>query len=90
MEHKPALYALIDLHARIGGRIKDNIKEAAKLRQDMKHVEAVLHLLDPAFNARRIAARRKNNENPWFKRGTIFRAVLARLRVFAVRVSRKC
>src|SRR5688572_6580423 len=80
MEHKPALYALIRLHAELGGRIKDNEKEAEKLRADMVHVEAVLHMLEPGFNARRIAARRKYWENPWFKRGTIFRAVLDTLR----------
>ena len=76
MEHKPALYALIRLHADLGGRIKQNAKEATKLRT----VEAVLKLLQPDFNARRIAARRKNNPNPLFKRGTIFRAVLDVLR----------
>src|SRR5687768_10559896 len=80
MEHKPALYALIRLHAELGGRIKDNQKEGEKLRADMVHVEAVLHILEPGFNARRIAARRKRRENPWFKRGTIFRAVLDTLR----------
>lgn len=80
MEHKPALYALIDLHAELGGKIKDNKREALQLRTDMKHVERVLHLLQPGFNARAIAPRRRNNKNPWFKRGTIFRAVLDVLR----------
>jgi hypothetical protein len=47
-----------------------------KLRADMKHVEAVLDLLQPGFNARRIASRRKYNPNPLFKKGTTFRAVL--------------
>ena len=76
----PAVYALLKLHAELGGRINDNKREAAKLRANMKHVEAVLHLLKPDFNARRIAARRKNNPNPLFRRGTIFRAVLEALR----------
>ena len=80
MEFQPALYALIKLHAEIGGRIKDNKKEAKRLVEDMKHVEAVLHLLEPGFNARRIAAKRKFNPNPLFRRGTVFRAVLETLR----------
>ena len=32
MEHKPALYALIKLHAELGGRIKQNATQAAMLR----------------------------------------------------------
>ena len=46
----------------------------------MRHVEHVLKLLEPSFNVRRIAARRKRRENPLFRRGTIFRAVLDVLR----------
>lgn len=80
MEHKPALYALIRLHADLGGKIKDNASEARKLRQDMKHVEAVLQLLEPGFNTNAIAARRKNKPNPLFKWGSITRAMFAILR----------
>ena len=80
MEHNPAVYALLKLHAELGGRIKENKREAEKLRADMKHVEAVLHLLQPGFNARQIAPRRRYNPNPLFKRGHVFRAVLDLLR----------
>jgi hypothetical protein len=76
----PAVYALLKLHAELGGKINDNKRQAAKLRSDMKHVEAVLHLIEPGFNARRIAPRRRYNPNPLFRRGTIFRAVLDVLR----------
>ncbi len=69
-----------NLHAELGGRIKQNAKEAAKLRADMKHLEAVLHLLQRGLNARRITSRRKYNPNPLFKRGTVFRAALEVLR----------
>ena len=79
-QHSPAGYALMKLHAELGGRIMDNRREAVKLRADMRHVEAVMHLLEPGFNARAIAPRRRNTINPWFKRGTIFRAVLAVLK----------
>jgi hypothetical protein len=80
MEHKPALYALIKPHADLGGRIKQNRTEVKILRRDMVHVEAVLKMLDPGFSVRSIAARRKNNPTPLFKRGTLFRAVLGVLR----------
>ncbi|MEP5514806.1 MAG: hypothetical protein ABJP87_07675 [Bauldia litoralis] len=64
------------LHAELGGKIKDNQREAVKLRADMKHVEAVLHLVKPGFNARQIAPRRRYNPNPLFKRGHVFRAAI--------------
>jgi len=36
-------------------------------------------MLDPAYNVRRIAVRRRK-PNPWFKRGTVFRAAVDALR----------
>jgi hypothetical protein len=47
------------LHADLGGRIQANKREAVRLAEDMKHVEAVLKMFDPEFNARAIAARRR-------------------------------
>jgi hypothetical protein len=76
----PAVAFLVRLHADIGGRIQANRKEAIRLAEDMKHVEAVLKMFDPEFNARAIAARRRVMGNPWFKRGTLFRAALDALR----------
>jgi hypothetical protein len=35
---------------------------------------------EPSFNARGIAARRRVTGNPWFKRGTLFRAALEAMR----------
>lgn len=80
MDHKPALYALIRLHAELGGKIKDNIRQAEKLAADMIHVEAVLHMLEPGFNARQIAAKRRNKASPLFKRGQCVRAAMDILR----------
>jgi len=77
----PAVPYLVRLHADIGGRIKENRLEAARLAQAIKHVEAVIQLYDPAFNLRRISAKRRNRVNPWFRRGTMFPAVLHVLRV---------
>jgi hypothetical protein len=46
----------------------------------MIHVEAVLKMFNPDLNVAGIAARRRVNGNPWFRRGTLFRAVLDVLR----------
>lgn len=80
MEHKPAIYALERLHAELGGKILANRKDAKRLAQEMRHVEAVLKLLEPCFNVRRIAPRRRNRQNPWFKRGDMFRHAIDVLR----------
>jgi hypothetical protein len=77
---KQAKFTLEQLHAELGGKILDNKREAARLAQCMKHVEAVLKMLDPAYSVRNIAVRRRK-PNPWFKRGTVFRHALDVLRV---------
>jgi len=59
---------------------KANRKEAAKLAEDMRHVEAVLKMFNPEYSVRVISARRRVIGNPWFKRGTLFRAALDVLR----------
>src|SRR5271167_858481 len=72
----PAVDYLVRLHSDLGGRILDNRKEAKRLADSMRHVEAVIRLFDPAYNARRIAVRRRNRVNRWFKRGAMGRAIL--------------
>ena len=76
----PAVAFLIRLHADVGGRILENRKEALRLAEDAKAVEAVIRMFDPDFNARAISARRRVTGNPWFKRGTLFRTSLEVLR----------
>src|SRR5580658_4595382 len=76
----PAVAYLVRLHADLGGQIQTNKAEADRLAESMKHVEAVLKLFDPGFNARAISARRRQKTNPWFKRGTLFREALDVLR----------
>jgi len=76
----PAVDYLVRLHADLGGQIQANKAEAARLAEAMKHVEAVIRLFNPDFNVRTIAARRRQQTNPWFKRGTLFRAALDVLR----------
>lgn len=72
--------ALEALHAELGGKIADNKREAERLADAMRHVEAVLKLLQPGYDVRPIAVRRRK-PNPWFKRGTVFRHVLDVLRI---------
>lgn len=79
MNHSPAMYALLELHAELGGKVKDNKREAKRLAQSMKHVEAVIKLLEPGYSLRPIAVRRRK-PNQWFKRGTVFRTALDVLR----------
>lgn len=80
MKQTPALYALERLHAELGGKILENRNEAKRLAQDMRHVEHVIKLLEPRFDVRRIAVRRRNRQNPWFKRGDMFRHAIDVLR----------
>jgi hypothetical protein len=76
----PAVDYLVRLHADLGGKIWENRKEAERLAEAMKHVEAVIRLFDPAYNVRRIAIRRRYKGNAWFKRGTLFRHAIDVLR----------
>lgn len=76
----PAVDYLVRLHADIGGRILDNQKQAQKLADDMKSVEAVIRMFDPAFHIAEIAPRRRVTGNAWFKRGSLFRHGLEALR----------
>ena len=69
MEHKPALYALIKLHAELAFSIKANKDERERLREDMLHVEAVLKLLELGFSVCEIARKRRYNPNPLFAQG---------------------
>ena len=77
MKHNsPTLSALRRLHAEIGGKIIDNRKAAKRLREDRKHVSAVIKMFSPGYDVRAIAARRTYKANPWFPRGKLFRSAL--------------
>lgn len=76
----PAVAYLVRLHADLGGKLWQNKKEAERLAEAMKHVEAVIKLFDPSYNVRRISIRRRYKGNTWFKRGTIFRRAIDVLR----------
>ena len=68
------------LHAELGGQILENKEEAQRLAGQMLHVEAVIKMLDPTYNLRRISVKRRT-ANPWFNRGTIYRRAVDVLRM---------
>jgi hypothetical protein len=75
-DNHPTLSALRRLHAEIGGKILDNRKAAKRLREDKRHVAAVIKMFSPGYDLKAIAARRTYKSNPWFKRGTVFRSAI--------------
>ena len=81
MKHNSqTLCAVRRLHAEIGGKIIDSRKNANRLREDKRHVAAVIRMFSPEYDVKAIAARRTYKANPWFKRGTLFRSAIDILR----------
>lgn len=74
---KQALYTLSQL---LAGKLSANQRETKRLRLAIFQVEAVMKMLSPEVNIRLIAPKRRNVGNPWFKRGTLYRAVIDLLR----------
>jgi hypothetical protein len=77
---KQALYTLSQLHSELAGKLSANQRETKRLRLSIFQVEAVMKMLSPDVNLRLIAPKRRNVGNPWFKRGTLYRAVVDTLR----------
>ena len=77
---KPATYALIRLHADLADKIKENRDQAKRLAGDMKAIETVIRMLDPAYDTRHMGHRRRFKPNPWFRKGEAYRGALDVLR----------
>ncbi len=77
---RPAINTLERLHMELSGQILENRQKHAELSEQMRHVEAVIKLLDPGYNLGRIAVKRRK-PNKWFKRGTLYRRAVDALRV---------
>ena len=77
--HRPEIQTLKPLHSELGGQILENKEEAQRLVGQMLHVRAVIKMLDPTFNLRRTAVKRRK-PNPWFKPGTVYRRAVDVLR----------
>jgi hypothetical protein len=76
---RPAIQTLERLHAELGGKILENKQEHENLAGQMRHVEAVIKMLDPGYSLRAISVKRRK-PNPWFKRGTGYRRAVDVLR----------
>lgn len=76
---RPAIFTLERLHSELGGKILENKQEHANLAEQMRHVEAVIKMLDPGYSLRAISVKRRQ-PNPWFKRGTVYRRAVDVLR----------
>jgi hypothetical protein len=76
---RPAIQTLEQLHAELGGKILENKQEHENLAGQMRHVEAVIKMLDPSYSLRAISVKRRQ-PNPWFKRGTVYRRAVDVLR----------
>jgi hypothetical protein len=75
MKHNSqTLCALRRLHAEIGSKIIDSRKNTKRLREDKRHVAAVIRMFSPEYDVEAIEAWRTYKANPWFKRGTLFRS----------------
>src|SRR5260221_5488252 len=76
---RPAINTLERLHAELGGQILENKQRHGELSDQMRHVEAVIKMLDPGYSLRAISLKRRQ-PNPWFKKGTIYRRAVDMLR----------
>jgi hypothetical protein len=76
---RPAINTLERLHAELGGQILENRQRHGELSDQMRHVEAVIKMLDPGYSLARITVKRRK-PNPWFKRGTVYRRAVDVLR----------
>jgi hypothetical protein len=76
---RPAINTLERLHAELGGQILENKQRHGELSYQMRHVEAVIKMLDPGYSLRAISVKRRQ-PNPWFKRGTVYRRAVDALR----------
>ena len=47
----PAIHTLVRLHADLGAQIQANKERGGKLADDMRAVEAVIRMFDPAYDA---------------------------------------
>ena len=68
---RPGINTLERLHAELGGQILENKQRHGELSDQMRHVEAVIKMLDPGYSLRAISVKRRQ-PNPWFKRGTVY------------------
>jgi hypothetical protein len=62
---RPAINTLERLHMELGRQIPENRQRYDELSHQTRHVEAVIKMLDPAYNLARITVKRRQPNN-WF------------------------
>jgi hypothetical protein len=75
-----AISALKRLHAEFGRTMNETRREAKRITESMKQIEAVLKMLEPGFDLRAVVGHRRPKSVTPYRRGTVFRAVLDALR----------
>ena len=75
-----ALSALIDKRATLAGEIRELEDRLEQLRSDVLHVDAVIRLMDPAYQLDAIVPKRRRQRREWFGNGELLRGVLETLR----------
>src|SRR5712672_2726517 len=75
---RPAIDTLERRHMELGGQILDNRQRYDELSRQMRHVEAVIKMLEPGYNLARITVKRRQPNK--FKRGTLYRRAVDVLR----------
>src|ERR1700720_343691 len=81
---RPAIQTLERQHAELGGKMLQNKQGHPYLAEQMRHVEAVIKMLDPGYSLRAISVRRRQ-PNSWFKRGTVYRRAVEVLRTVTIK-----
>lgn len=75
-----ALSALIDKRATLAGDIRELEERLEQLRSDVLHVDAVIRLMDPAYQLDAIVPKVRRQRRQWFGNGELLRSVLETLR----------
>jgi hypothetical protein len=76
---RPAINTLERLHMELGGQILESRQRNDELSHQMRHVEAVIKMLDPAYNLARITVKRRK-PNKCQSAATLYRRALDVLR----------
>jgi hypothetical protein len=76
------MYGLIKLHSRIEGAMigPRGLTQDRKNAERLVHIRAVIRIVEPRFDVRRIKPKRRHTRNPWFKAGEGFLSALDVLR----------
>lgn len=75
-----ALSALVDKRSTLAGDIREFEERLEQLRSDVLHVDAVIRLMDPAYQLDAIVPKSRRQRRQWFGNGEMLRIVLETLR----------